>query len=47
MGRIRALTMIAAMAGTLQLSRAMADRELADQILDQGIRNTLSQLYIE
>jgi hypothetical protein len=29
------------MAGTLQLSRALADRQLADEVLDQGIQNAL------
>jgi hypothetical protein len=29
------------MAGTLQLSRALADRQLADEVLDQGLQNAL------
>jgi TetR/AcrR family transcriptional regulator, transcriptional repressor for nem operon len=29
------------MVGTLQISRAMADPRLADQILEQGIQNVL------
>jgi hypothetical protein len=32
------------MVGTLQLSRAVADRELADALLGQGIENALSAL---
>jgi hypothetical protein len=32
------------MAGTLQLSRALADRQLADAVLDQGIQNALALL---
>jgi TetR/AcrR family transcriptional repressor of nem operon len=32
------------MVGTLQLSRALADRQLADAILDQGIENALRLL---
>jgi hypothetical protein len=32
------------MAGTLQLSRALADRQLADDVLDQGIQNSLTLL---
>jgi TetR/AcrR family transcriptional repressor of nem operon len=32
------------MAGTLQLSRALADRQLADEVLDQGIQNALALL---
>lgn len=27
------------MVGTLQLSRALADREFADEVLEQGIEN--------
>jgi hypothetical protein len=30
--------------GTLQLSRALADRRLADQVLEQGIQNALALL---
>jgi hypothetical protein len=29
------------MIGTLQLSRALADRQLADEVLEQGIHNAL------
>jgi hypothetical protein len=29
------------MAGTLQLSRALADRQLADEVLEQGSQNAL------
>jgi TetR/AcrR family transcriptional regulator, transcriptional repressor for nem operon len=32
------------MIGTLQLSRALADRQLADDVLEQGIRNALAVL---
>jgi TetR/AcrR family transcriptional regulator, transcriptional repressor for nem operon len=32
------------MTETLQLSRALADRQLADQVLDQGLRNALALL---
>ena len=28
--------------GTLQLSRALADRRLADEVLEQGIENALA-----
>jgi hypothetical protein len=35
------------MAGTLQLSRALADPRLADQVLEQGIHNALALLGIE
>jgi hypothetical protein len=27
--------------GTMQLSRALADRRLADEVLEQGIKNAL------
>ncbi|MEU6196572.1 TetR/AcrR family transcriptional regulator [Streptomyces sp. NPDC047061] len=45
--RTRTLTAYAMMAGALQLSRALADTRLADELLDQGIRNTLTLLNIE
>jgi TetR/AcrR family transcriptional repressor of nem operon len=35
------------MAGTLQLSRALADRQLADEVLEQGIHNALALLGVE
>ena len=34
-------TVYALMVGTLQLSRAVPDRRLADQILDHGIESAL------
>jgi AcrR family transcriptional regulator len=42
--RAQTLSIFALMTGTLQLSRALADRQLADQVLDQGLRNTLTLL---
>lgn len=45
--RTRALSAYAMMAGTLQLSRALADRRLADELLEQGIRNALDLLGVE
>jgi AcrR family transcriptional regulator len=42
--RTRTLSVYALMIGTLQLSRALADRRLADDILEQGIRNALAVL---
>jgi hypothetical protein len=39
--RAKTLSVFALMAGTLQLSRALADRQLADAVLDQGIQNAL------
>jgi TetR/AcrR family transcriptional repressor of nem operon len=38
------LSVYALMIGTLQLSRAPADRQLADDVLEQGIRNALAVL---
>jgi TetR/AcrR family transcriptional regulator, transcriptional repressor for nem operon len=45
--RAKALSVFAMMVGTLQLSRALADRQLADQVLDQGIHNALALLGAE
>lgn len=42
--RAQTLGIFALMTGTLQLSRALADRQLADQVLDQGLRNALALL---
>ena len=35
------LSLFALLIGTLQLSRALADRRLADEVLEQGIANAL------
>lgn len=40
--RAKALSGFAMMIGTLQLSRALADPRLGDEILEQGIQNTLT-----
>jgi TetR/AcrR family transcriptional repressor of nem operon len=40
--RGHALSVLALMAGTMQLSRAMADPRLAEEVLEQGIQNTLA-----
>ena len=42
--RPQALSLFAAMVGTLQLSRALSDPQLADAVLEQGIRNALALL---
>jgi AcrR family transcriptional regulator len=42
--RVKTLSVYAQLIGTLQLSRALADRQLADEILEQGIRNALAVL---
>jgi TetR/AcrR family transcriptional repressor of nem operon len=40
--RAKTLSVFAMMIGTLQLSRALADPQLADEILEQGIHNALA-----
>ncbi|HTK66751.1 MAG TPA: hypothetical protein VL595_30530, partial [Pseudonocardia sp.] len=45
--RARTLTAIALLIGTLQLSRAVADRQLADDMLEQGIHDVLATLGID
>ena len=45
--RVKTLSVFAMMIGTLQLSRALADRQLADAVLEQGIHNALTVLYAE
>ncbi|MDQ4114813.1 MAG: TetR/AcrR family transcriptional regulator, partial [Actinomycetota bacterium] len=40
--RVKALSLLGLMAGTLQLSRALTDRQLSDDLLEQGLRNALS-----
>ena len=42
--RVTTLSVFALMAGTLQLSRALSDRQLADEVLEQGIQNALALL---
>lgn len=42
--RTEVLGVYAMMVGTLQLSRALADRQLADDLLEQGISNALAAL---
>ncbi len=42
--RLRALGVFALMVGTLQVSRALADRRLADEVLEQGVQNALALL---
>ena len=45
--RTKTLSVFALMVGTLQLSRALADRQLADAVLEQGIHNALTLLGAE
>ncbi|MGW3959990.1 TetR/AcrR family transcriptional regulator [Amycolatopsis sp. NPDC005003] len=40
--RTTTLSVYAMMVGTMQLSRALTDRQLADELLEQGIRNALA-----
>jgi TetR/AcrR family transcriptional repressor of nem operon len=42
--RATALSALALMTGTLQMARALADRRLADRVLEQGVRDTLALL---
>ncbi|MFI1927271.1 MULTISPECIES: TetR/AcrR family transcriptional regulator [unclassified Streptomyces] len=45
--RLKALGLLGLLAGSLQLSRALTDRQLADELLGQGIRNALALLDAE
>jgi len=40
--RADVLGVFAMMAGTVQLARALADPQLADEVLEQGTRNALA-----
>jgi TetR/AcrR family transcriptional regulator, transcriptional repressor for nem operon len=42
--RMKTLSVFALMVGTLQVSRALANRQLADEVLEQGIQNALALL---
>ena len=42
--RAQTLSLFALLIGTLQLSRALADRQLADHVLEVGIENALALL---
>ena len=44
--RMRTLGVFALMVGTLQVSRALADRQLADDVLEQGIDNAFALLGV-
>lgn len=45
--RVKALSLLGLMAGTLQLSRALTDRKLSDDLLEQGLRNALALVAAE
>jgi len=42
--RTKTLSVFAMMVGTLQVSRALANRQLGDEVLEQGIQNALALL---
>ncbi|MFE2217383.1 TetR/AcrR family transcriptional regulator [Streptomyces canus] len=42
--RVKALSLLGLMAGTLQLSRALTDSRLANELLEQGVDNALALL---
>jgi TetR/AcrR family transcriptional regulator, transcriptional repressor for nem operon len=45
--RVKTLSVFAMMVGTLQLSRALSDQQLADRVLEEGIQNALVLLGAE
>jgi TetR/AcrR family transcriptional repressor of nem operon len=45
--RVKALSLLGLMAGTLQLCRALTDRRLSDDLLEQGLRNALALVDAE
>lgn len=45
--RVKALSLLGSMAGTLQLARALTDRQLSDDLLAQGVRNALALVDAE
>ena len=45
--RMNALSVFALLVGTIQVSRALADQELADEVLEQGIQNAFALLGAE
>lgn len=47
LARVITLGVYAMMTGTLQLSRALADQQLADAVLEQGIQHVLALLHAD
>src|SRR5881392_1272371 len=45
--RVKTLSVFALMAGTIEVARSLADRQLADEVLEQGIQNALALLGAE
>jgi AcrR family transcriptional regulator len=41
-GRVQALSVFASMVGSMQLARALSDRQLSDAVLEQGTRNAIA-----
>jgi hypothetical protein len=44
---VRSTQRLAGAVGTLQLSRALTDRRLSDDLLEQGVRNALAMINAE
>jgi AcrR family transcriptional regulator len=42
--QLKTITVFALMVGTLEVSRALADRHLADEVLEQGVQSALALL---
>lgn len=47
LARVKALSLLGLMAGTIQLARALTDRRLSDDLLEQGLRNALALVDAE
>jgi len=47
LARVKALGLLGLMAGTLQLARALTDRQLSDELLEQGLHNALALVDAE
>ena len=45
--RMKTLSVFALMVGSLQVSRALANRQLADEVLEHGIQNALALMRVE
>ncbi|MFC8796573.1 TetR/AcrR family transcriptional regulator [Promicromonospora sp. NPDC057138] len=45
--RVKALSLLGLMAGTLQIARALTDRQLSDDLLEQGVSNALALVDAE
>ncbi|MGH3642417.1 MAG: TetR/AcrR family transcriptional regulator [Mycobacterium sp.] len=45
-GRVKALSVFASMVGSMQLARALSDRQLSDAVLEQGVRNAIALIQL-